>query len=139
MFISLRLEKQGELHRRQKLKCPVSVPVPLSSCGAFGIPASQLKTRSGLPSRHRHPLKLTSSTEMAGKCSRLFSKVSVPSVARTTMESMLAISRAGPHCGSKLICRSSECARFFQSALSDEFYSYFNPLKRLSSAIPNLE
>ena len=38
-----------------------------------------------------------------GTGSACFSKVSVPSVARTTMESMLGISRAGPYCGSKLL------------------------------------
>ena len=35
--------------------------------------------------------------------SACFNRVSVPSVVRTNMESTLATSRAGPHCGSKLL------------------------------------
>ena len=45
----------------------------------------------------------------------------VPSVARTTMESMLAISRELVRIAvqaSSCICQSSECARFFQSAFA---------------------
>ena len=38
-----------------------------------------------------------------GTGSACFNSVSVPSVARTTMESMPATSRAGPYCGSKLL------------------------------------
>ena len=67
-----------------------------TSVGATDPEVEVLKLANGKGTGGRVNLAFGSAPSLNGKCMLDSAKFRVPSVARTTMESMLAISRAGP-------------------------------------------